>query len=400
MSLPNVAKGDPHVQAHNEERQLISKLQDLSDPEFQSELSATIATEITDQVAVAVDNGAPAPGNGLSTVLGPASERNGSAIASDVGTSVIINPGAANGYNNVIGGDGSTTIGTNAPNATTPGTGAHVSVVGGFDNVAGGLSSKIISDHSHTKIGSTHGAIYGGAYNVIGPASDFSFIAGAYNTVNGDHSTATGRGNTVHGANASADGFSNTIAAGAPGGSASGNTNIVNGAYGRAHGQECQVDLQYGRALGQYARSRFAGQEARASGRFAAQGDAQASRIVLHRQTTDATTVTVGWGAGSTSYQLQPNQSAAFEFLVVARAVGTADTAAWKITGCYSRGATGTPTAIGTPTVTALGASAGAATWTAVLTTDSAGGINVRATGEAAKTIRWVANFTASEVTV
>src|SRR6478736_2067564 len=44
MSLPNVAKGDPHVAAHNAERALINKIQDLSDPTFSTELTTLIAS--------------------------------------------------------------------------------------------------------------------------------------------------------------------------------------------------------------------------------------------------------------------------------------------------------------------------------------------------------------------
>lgn len=46
MALPNVAQGDPHVAAHNNERQLLNKLQDLSDPDFAQGLSAAIWAEV------------------------------------------------------------------------------------------------------------------------------------------------------------------------------------------------------------------------------------------------------------------------------------------------------------------------------------------------------------------
>jgi hypothetical protein len=42
MPLPDVALNDPHVAAHNDEREAINKLQDLTDPTFQANLSASI----------------------------------------------------------------------------------------------------------------------------------------------------------------------------------------------------------------------------------------------------------------------------------------------------------------------------------------------------------------------
>ena len=46
MTLPDVALNDPHVAAHNDEREAINKLQDLSDPTFQANLLASTAASI------------------------------------------------------------------------------------------------------------------------------------------------------------------------------------------------------------------------------------------------------------------------------------------------------------------------------------------------------------------
>lgn len=67
MALPNVAQGDPHVAAHNNERQLLNKLQDLSDPEFAQGLSATIEAALAEDetvIAAAADAVALAGGGG------------------------------------------------------------------------------------------------------------------------------------------------------------------------------------------------------------------------------------------------------------------------------------------------------------------------------------------------
>ena len=75
----------------------------------------------------------------------------------------------------------------------------------------------------------------------------------------------------------------------------------------------------------------------------------------------------------------------------------TGDAGVWKVEGAFRRGATATVTAIGSPTVTALGVDAGASTWV-VTAAPGTGTFNVRVTGEAAKTIRWVVRFEFTEV--
>src|SRR5690606_33614953 len=74
---------------------------------------------------------------------------------------------------------------------------------------------------------------------------------------------------------------------------------------------------------------------------------------------------------------------------VVARQAATGDVAGWEIVGLVSRGANAASTTIvGTPTVTLIGASAGAATWACALIANTTyGAAVVEVTGEAAKTI-------------
>ena len=319
-------------------------------------------------------------------------------IASDITRSVILGSGT-NAYNNVIGGDGAN-VNTTTPNTTQTGTGAHVSVVGGYDNSAGSLSSKIISDHSKTEVGgSGHNAIYGGANNIIKSTAQFSgifsghttqvsgayvFAAGYLNNASGQSSTVTGDHNTVSGAGSMADGTTNT----------------VSGAYAASHGSTNTAAGNYSRAYGNYAHTRTVSQTTQSSGRFAALGDAQTSVIDMRRATTDATVSTLGVLGSSTSHQMLFNQTITYQILVVARDAATTDSAGWRIEGVMTRGATGSSIPVGSPVVTSLGASAGAAAWTVALIGDSLGGVNVRVTGEVSKTIRWVQRMTLVEVMV
>ena len=160
----------------------------------------------------------------------------------------------------------------------------------------------------------------------------------------------------------------------------------------------CSATATYARAYGQYANATIPGQLTQATGRFAALGDQQTSVIPVAHLTTDATTATMGILGSSNAPVIQPNQSAAFSILLVARVAGGTDTAAWQITGVLRRGASGACTYVGTPTITLLGADAGAAAWTVALASYSDGGLALRITGQAATTIRWVTRITLAEV--
>lgn len=320
-------------------------------------------------------------------------------IAGDISTSVILG-GGATAYNNVIGGDGSATINTITPNTTYPGTGAHVSVIAGYDNVAGQISSKIISDHSYTALtttGAGHNAIYGGTSHMIDGASSYSMVAGGQSNkiIGGFGSFVSGLRNEVRGTGSVAFGYDNVVTAN--GCVAFGTANTVNNIYARADGSTNTAAGNFSYAAGNYAHARTVSQRTFTGGRIAALGDAQISVLEMHRVTVDATTVTLGVLNSNTSHQLLINQSVAFELLIVARVAGGSDTSAWKITGMARRGASGTPVLVGT-SVTVLGTDAGASVWTVTVTADSAGGLNTRITGEAGKTIRWVQRMTLAEV--
>jgi hypothetical protein len=321
------------------------------------------------------------------------------AIASDVKNSVILG-GGATGYNNIIGGDGATTVNTVTPNAVAEGTVANASVVGGYDNVAGSLSSKIISDHSYTEIGGNgHNAIYGGANHIIKSTAEYATIGGGKdNILRGAGEFASGLRNDVSGTGSVAFGSDNVVSNN--GGFAWGAANTVSGGYSEAKGSTNTAAGSFTSALGNYAHARTVSQQALTGGRFAALGDAQTSVIEMHRATTDANRVFLGILGSNNSHKMLPNQSAAFRVLLVARVVGGTDSAGWDIKGLAMCNSSGGSTIIGTPTVTSIGASAGAAAWLAEVFADSTGGINIAITGEAGKTIRWVQRMTIAEVMV
>jgi hypothetical protein len=131
----------------------------------------------------------------------------------------------------------------------------------------------------------------------------------------------------------------------------------------------------------------------------------QFATLILARQTTTATTTVLtsnASGAGTTNQVILPNNSAYFfQGEVVAGVTGAGDTKGWTIEGVIKRGANAASTVlVGTPTVTSSYADAGASAWTIAVTADTTnGGLAITVTGQAATTIRWVAQIRTTEMT-
>jgi hypothetical protein len=157
-------------------------------------------------------------------------------------------------------------------------------------------------------------------------------------------------------------------------------------------------------AFGQQSNAAIVGKQAYASGQFTAGGDAQSGKFVLRISTTNATpaVMTSDAGAASTTNQvILPNDSTyAFTILVVARRTDADnESAGYEFKGVVDRNANAASTAlVGTVTKTVLAEDTAA--WDVNVTADTTnGGLKVEVTGEAAKTIRWVATCWTSEVT-
>jgi hypothetical protein len=133
-------------------------------------------------------------------------------------------------------------------------------------------------------------------------------------------------------------------------------------------------------------------------------GAAQMSTHVTRGQTADATPATLtaqGSVVAAVQVNTLPNNAVyAVRVQVVASQAATGDVAGWEITGVVKRGANAATTAIvGTPVVTLLAADAGAAAWTCALIANTTyGAAVVQATGEADKTIAWVATMHTTEL--
>ncbi len=169
-------------------------------------------------------------------------------------------------------------------------------------------------------------------------------------------------------------------------------------------GESSTASAAHSGAFGSYAVAALTGKHAHSSGRFAAAGDAQYGRMVLRKHTTDATATVLTADTltpGSTNQVILPDDSTyAFSILVVARRTDANDeSAGYKFEGVIDRNSGAATTAIvGTVAKTVLAEDTVA--WDCNVSADTTnGGLKIEVTGEAGKTIRWVATVWTTEVT-
>jgi hypothetical protein len=135
------------------------------------------------------------------------------------------------------------------------------------------------------------------------------------------------------------------------------------------------------------------------------QGNAQTGALSLTIETTDGTMTVLTSDSGArtpvaTNQNLIPdNTTYGFRGFMVAREGATADSSYWKFEGVIKRDTGAATTAVLAATVTLIAQDAGAAAWTFAATADTTNGcLQISATGEAAKTIRWMARVYTEEL--
>ena len=222
---------------------------------------------------------------------------------------------------------------------------------------------------------------------------------------------ATSGGNK-RGANAvdwqTSRGSATDVASGAQSVVAGGSANIASGAQSAvAGGRNNSADAAYSIASGQYSSTRGVTSQALGQQPFTTfvRGTSQKRSFILGRITTavTATVLATDSSAASATNQVNLVDDSAFYFkgAVIANVTGGGNTKGWTIEGVIKRGANAASTAIvGTATVTSNYADAGASTWTVTVTADTTNGcLAITVAGQAATTIRWVANIETTEVT-
>ena len=323
--------------------------------------------------ATALGENSNASGIRGTAIGGASATANSEAIAIGSGALASANLSMAIGGDTDATGAASNAIGYQAQAITgSYATAISRSYAGGADSFAAAISNN----------GSSYGATGSNSYAI----GYFNSATGIYGTVvGGAGSSATGGNSTVIG------GFTNVA-------SATGST-VLGGEYNDA-------TQSYSFAHGYHAQALIYGKEAHASGRFSADGDAQAGTFVLRSDTTDATpeALTANNSTASTTNQIiLPNNSAySFSGTIIAREQASAgsDYAAWEIKGALLRDGSAATTVLGNGIKNSLYASAGASAWDVSLTADTTnGGLAIAVTGAAATNIRWVATVNTSEVT-
>lgn len=342
----------------------------------------------------------------------------------------------ASGLNSFIGGGAQNTA-----------SGSHSILVGGYANgISGGEA--FLGGGDSNEVATSHGAIVGGELNLINSVGLHGFIgAGKNNRVSHQQSSVVGGENNVASGQASVvlGGFGNTAST-VYSAVLGGNSNEASGSHSLVFGSNSNASGAYSVALGSGANAIgirsavFGGNGNYAYGMEsaiiggnngntrntrgmlvcsasyfatgAAAGNAQRGTYVLGRETTDGSplelltyvrdTAVIGESTdGSTNVVWLPDNSAyTFRASIVAQQ-DTGDTVAWEITGLIKRGVgVSTTTLVGTPAVTELGKDAGATAWGIAVSADTTlGALMFTATGEAAKTIHWVATVETTQVT-
>lgn len=164
-------------------------------------------------------------------------------------------------------------------------------------------------------------------------------------------------------------------------------------------GRENETANSYSFASGAYAKADIEGKLARASGRFAATGDAQGGQFILRADTTDATATVLTTNnstAGSTNQIVAASDTCiTFDGTITAMQNGAQAYASWKIEGLLVNDG-GTTTLANSATTVIQNLSS----WGMALSADNTNNaLAITVTGEAAHNIRWVANIRTTEVT-
>ena len=246
---------------------------------------------------------------------------------------------------------------------------------------------------------------------------DHSFACGCDTKASGEASFAEGDmtradGNCSHAEGA--DTLSSGYASHAEGqiSEATGNSSHAEGVgtlafgdYSHAEGRNTITNSDYAHADGYYSDAYMVGQYAKSCGRFTATGDAQYSNIVARRATTDASqselTLDGGTPDSASRIILPANRTWAFTISIAARQTsgsGTVgDSGIYKIEGGIKRDGSNNTALVGVITKTVLAEDQ--SVWDVTAEADDTNEcLVIKVTGEASKTIHWVAKADLVEV--
>ena len=292
----------------------------------------------------------------------------------------------AGGANNAVAGNGAWAFGREHSLS------AQDAFAGGYDHTISGVYGTAFG------LTCTVSSAYGFAYGRGSTASGESAAAGGrdstasatYTFAHGYQTSITGTSSAGFGYQCSSVGTYNLVA---------GRSNSIAGSYSAAFGRNHTVTGDWSLATGYGTSCPHDFAHVIGGESFATVGDCQTTVMVARVSTTDATIASMRLGAAAQRITIPDQTTWVFDALIVARRTDADnESAGYRIIGVIDRqtGA-GTTSLVGTPTVTVLAEDAAA--WDATVQADSTNGaLDFRVTGEAGKTIRWVARVTLSEV--
>jgi hypothetical protein len=223
-------------------------------------------------------------------------------------------------------------------------------------------------------------------------SGDYSFAAGYNATASGESAAAIGNTATAAGTDSVAFAFAVSLGVKsfAALGQAAGDYSVCLSDYGQADGK-------YSIATGTNSKSKNYGEHAHGSGKTTNPGDAQACTKVARALTTDGTQseIFLDGSVAAERADLSNNTTWALSIFVVARRTDVSENDGFEFKGLIHRDANAASTTLDALQANQLGATA----WAVAVDADTTNGsLRIRVTGEAAKTIRWVATIRTSEV--
>ncbi|MBI4784002.1 MAG: hypothetical protein HY785_22180 [Oscillatoriophycideae cyanobacterium NC_groundwater_1537_Pr4_S-0.65um_50_18] len=217
-------------------------------------------------------------------------------------------------------------------------------------------------------------------------SGNYSFVAGSNCTASSTSAIAIGNSASASGTSAIAIGT--LAAASSLNAVAIGNGSTANSTNAIALGSSTASAFN-SIATGSDAVSRRNGEHTHSSGQASAAGDSQVSTILLNGITATATVTEL---TNPARIALVNDSTIQFEINVVARRTDADnESAAYELKGCIDRNTTAASTAlVGTVTKTVVAEDTAA--WDVAVTADTTNGsLKISVTGEASKTIKWVA---------
>lgn len=307
----------------------------------------------------------------------------GASIGDASGDSIALGSsyvGNTSRYAVAIGGNG-TGVGNNAPRAVAIGGSGGVAsapdsvAIGGFAVVASGDNAVAIGGDTLSASGDKS-AVLGGTSASASAANAATLGGNAVSAVEANSVVIGSNGGTANAARSAVVGGNDGLTSAADAVVLGGEANTAEGARSVAMGTSARTERQ--------------NEVSQGGGSFSVSGDAQAMRNILTAVTTDATPTEMLAGGGRL---VLPNDTTwGFAGRVVARRSDADDEGAhYTFTGTIDRNANAASTAL-LSAVTPVVVDEDAADWDIAVTASTANGaLQITVTGQADKTIRWVA---------